>query len=237
MPALDRALALAEREHAAVPVAEHLDLDVARRHDRLLEVDAAVAERRVRLGRGASRRPPRAPRARHEPHALPTAAGRRLQQHRVADPVGDRCARRLVRPTRGAAHHRHAGRAPSRLRLHLVAHALHHVRIGPMKTRSLSAHARDERGVLGEEAVAGVDGLAAGRLGGRDDARDREVALRCRRRADADRAVREAHVERVAVGGRVDGDGLDAELVEVRITRTAISPRLATRTRSNIGGA
>ena len=51
---LDRALALAEREHAALAVAEHLDLDVAGRHERPLEVERAVAERRLGLGaRGA----------------------------------------------------------------------------------------------------------------------------------------------------------------------------------------
>ena len=75
---LDRALALAEREHAASAVAEHLDLDVARGRDRLLDVEAAVAEGGERLGgrrleraleslrrrrRGACpcRRPPRSP--------------------------------------------------------------------------------------------------------------------------------------------------------------------------------
>ena len=50
--ALDRALALAHREHAAVGVAEHLDLDMAGRHECLLEVERAVAERRLRLCAG-----------------------------------------------------------------------------------------------------------------------------------------------------------------------------------------
>ena len=54
--ALDRALALAERQDAAVVVAEHLHLDVARGHDRLLEVEVAVAERRLRLGGGVRER-------------------------------------------------------------------------------------------------------------------------------------------------------------------------------------
>ena len=53
VPALDRALALAERQHAAVGVGEHLDLDVARRDDRLLDVERAVAERGLRPRRAA----------------------------------------------------------------------------------------------------------------------------------------------------------------------------------------
>ena len=42
--ALDRAFALAEVEDVAVLVAEHLDLDVARRLDELLDEHAVVAE-------------------------------------------------------------------------------------------------------------------------------------------------------------------------------------------------
>ncbi len=51
--ALDRAFALAAGEDVAVVVAEHLDLDVARRRDDLLDVERAVAERGLRLGCGA----------------------------------------------------------------------------------------------------------------------------------------------------------------------------------------
>ena len=42
--ALDRAVALEEVHHVACAIAEHLDLDVARADDRLLEVDGVVAE-------------------------------------------------------------------------------------------------------------------------------------------------------------------------------------------------
>ena len=55
VPALDRALALAEVHDGAVLVGEDLDLDVARPLEVALEEDAAVAERRQRL----ARRPPR----------------------------------------------------------------------------------------------------------------------------------------------------------------------------------
>ena len=54
--------------------------------------------------------------------------------------------------------------------------------------------------------------LAAGRLGGCDDARDVEVARGRRRRADADCAVREPDVKGVLVDRRVHGDALDPEL-------------------------
>ena len=70
-----------------------------------------------------------------------------------------------------------------------------------------------ELGVLGQEAVARVDGVGAGDLGRGDDARDVQVALARRRRPDADLLVGEAHVQRLAVGLGVDGDGADAELL------------------------
>ena len=46
VPALDGALALAEMNHGAVMVPEHLELDVARRLDVFFDVHVADAERR-----------------------------------------------------------------------------------------------------------------------------------------------------------------------------------------------
>ena len=111
-------------------------------------------------------------------------------------------------------HERHAGLLHLGLGAHLVAHPLHHVRVRPDEDEIVVLARPNERRVLGEEAVAGVNRLAAGRLGGCDHVRDPEVALRRRRRADADGAVREPDVQRVAVGGGVDGDRFGAELVD-----------------------
>ena len=55
--------------------------------------------------------------------------------------------------------------------------------------------------------------VAARRLGRADHVALVEVALARRRRPDADGAVGEPHPGALAVGGRVDGDGLEAELV------------------------
>ena len=56
MAALDRAFALAEVDHRAVVIAEHLELDVARVLDVLLDVDVADAEGGFRLAlRGLER--------------------------------------------------------------------------------------------------------------------------------------------------------------------------------------
>src|SRR5262249_62154343 len=53
--------------------------------------------------------------------------------------------------------------------------------------------------------------VAVGYLGSVDVLRDVQVALRRGRGADADRFVREAHVQGVAVGLGMYGDGFDAE--------------------------
>ena len=54
MATLDRALALAEREHRAVLVREELNLDVTRPLDVALAEDGVVAEGRFRLALGRS---------------------------------------------------------------------------------------------------------------------------------------------------------------------------------------
>ena len=53
--ALDRTLALAEVDHVAVPVPQHLDFDVTRVLDEFLDEDAVVAERRGGLRAGAGK--------------------------------------------------------------------------------------------------------------------------------------------------------------------------------------
>ena len=177
VPPLDRALALAERQHVAVRVAEHLDLDVARRRDDLLQVQRAVAERRIGLGRrGRERLVERVARL-DEPHALATAPGGRLEQHREADRGGGLADRLERRRAVGARHERDARRAHLALRDRLVAEPLHHVGRRPDEDEVVLGARPCERRVLGEEAVARVDGLAARRRRGRDDARDPQVAL------------------------------------------------------------
>src|SRR5262249_53311708 len=55
--------------------------------------------------------------------------------------------------------------------------------------------------------------VGAGDLARREDRGDVEVAVAGRRRADADALVGHTHMHGVAVGGRVDGDGLDAQFL------------------------
>jgi hypothetical protein len=69
-----------------------------------------------------------------------------------------------------------------------------------------------EVGILGQKAVARMDGIRAGDLRRADDHAEVEIAFRRLRRTDTDCLVGELHVLLVAVGLGVDSDRFEAEL-------------------------
>ena len=90
MPALNRALALDERQDGAVRVAEQLHLDVARPRQPPLEIDRGIAERGARLRSRRANRAGQIRRVGHRAHPFAAAARDRLDQQRVPDRRGDR---------------------------------------------------------------------------------------------------------------------------------------------------
>ena len=180
----------------------------------------------------ASRRPRR---SRGDPHALAAAAGAGLEQDRVADPVGPAegglgVARRRRRSRAGSAR---PPPAASALGGDLVAHRADRVR---RRADERDARVGDRLGevrVLGEEAEA-RDGSPSAPVGlaRRDDLPRRPGRRRpaCRRAARPPRRPR-ARRGRSRVRGVEDGDARRCPSARsVRMIRTAISPRLATRT-------
>ena len=83
---------------------------------------------------------------------------------------------------------------------------------GPIQVSPASSDRLREGGVLGEEAVAGVDGVGAGRARGVDEQVGAQVGVGRRGAGQPDGAVGLARVRRVGVGVGVDGDGADAEV-------------------------
>ena len=164
--ALDRAVALAEVDRVAVPVGEHLDLDVARVGQVALEVDRRVGEELLALARGALEGGLQLLGAQRHAEALAAAAARRLDRDRVADlvvgdPLGVRQRRRPPRPCPGTIG-TPASRMSSRARvLEPIASIALGRRADEDDARRLAGPR--EGGVLGEEAVAGVDRLGARR--------------------------------------------------------------------------
>ena len=85
MAALKRAVALAERDDASVPVGEELDLYVAGPFEEALEEDAVVAERRLRLAPRRGDGLVELGRVADDPHAAAAATRHRLDEQREAD--------------------------------------------------------------------------------------------------------------------------------------------------------
>jgi hypothetical protein len=214
VPPLQRALPLAEVDDLPEAVAEDLDLHVPRLGQVLLEVEGAVRERPLGLHGGELERGRELLPVPGDAHPAPAAARDRLQQDRVADPLGD--PERLLRrgDRTGTPGNRRDARLLRRvLRRRLVAHPADRVgrRADPGEA-DLLEDLREVR-VLGEEPVARMDRVGPGDLRRRDERRDVEVGGRGGRRPDADRFVGGFDVQGVAVDRRVDGDGRDAELL------------------------
>jgi hypothetical protein len=200
MAALQRAVALAQMDHVAEPVAQHLDLDMPGVADEPLEIERIVAEGCPRLGRRGGEDGRQVGQRRHHLHAAAAAAGGRLDHHRQADPFG--------RPSRlvGVVHlfrpgqRRHAEVAGQGARLQLVAHAADLVgprsdEDDPMRRAQLGKLRR-----LGQEAIAGMQGVRPGAQGGGDHQARIEIASGGRRRPDADGAIGHPGRQAVAVG-------------------------------------
>ncbi len=211
--ALDRAFAFVQVDDIAVLVAHHLDLDVARLGDELLDEETIVAERRLRLMlRGLDRLHDLVFRM-DDAQTLAAAAGRGLHHHGITDLLGDLlrvCG--VLDLTDEPRNGRDLRRLRELLGFDLVAH------------RGDGADVRtDERDTdprksfrkclaLGEKAVARMHSLGARLLAGLENALDDEIGLGRRRWADQDGLVRHFHVQRFLVGFRVDGNRLDAHL-------------------------
>ena len=186
---------------------------MARGRDQLLQVERVVAEGGLGLGACRGRRCGQLLATVDALHAATAAARHRLDEYGIADLIcglGEGCG--ILQRRRRARHHRQAELGRSLLGADLVAHQRDVRRARPDEDEAVLLHDRREVGALGEEAVTGVDRVGVGDLARSDDRRDVEVALARRRRADADRFVREPGVHRLGIRRGVDGDGLDAEL-------------------------
>ena len=176
--ALDRAVALAEVDHVPVRVGENLHLDVSRVLEVFLDVDRRVGEVGLALAPRGLERALDVVVLANDPKSLAAAAGRRLDRNRPAELVAEAAHRlgaldRLGRPRDD----RHAGGPHPLARLGLRAHRLDRLgrRADPGEPGGLDRPR--EAGVLGEEAVAGMNRLGAGALRRLDQPLLAQVAL------------------------------------------------------------
>ena len=198
----------------AVRVAHDLDLNVPRARQILLDVDFVGVEGGECFLLGERERLSELIGIIGDTHPLAAAAGRRLDDDREADLPRDLLAFLGRRHGPGRARYRrHTLLFRELARRRLVAHLADLVRRRSDERDVGGADLLGELGVLGEEAVARMDGVGPGDFGGGDEARDVEVTVAARGAADADVVVGEADVQRLPVRFRIHRHGLDAQLL------------------------
>src|SRR5215467_12027845 len=116
------------------------------------------------------------------------------------------------RPFFGARHKKHAGFLHALAGAGFRAHHLHRLRCRTDKPHADFAACTGEVCVLGEEAVAGMNGFGAAALGYIEDLFEIQIGLTRGGRTDVIGVVGLAHVQRAAVNIREDRHRLDTNL-------------------------
>ena len=112
-----------------------------------------------------------------------------------------------------AGHDRNAELLRGALGLDLVAHQADVFGLRPDELHAVFGENFGKARILGQKSVAGMHGVGAGDLAGRQDGGNVEVAVLRRGRADADALVGKAHMHGVGVGGGMHGHRRNAELL------------------------
>ena len=196
--ALDRTLTLANRPDRAVSVGHDLDLDVMPGLDVVLDEDGGVTEGRGRLSAGGIEGRGEVGQGVNDPHAAPAATSGCLDEHGEVG-LGDGLGVHAVE-------HRHARLTHEAFGLDLAAHRANRAggRADPGEARCLDGFG--EVGVLGEEAVAGVNRVGTGSLGCLDDEVAAQVGVCGRRARQVDRDVGLSDVGSGGIGVGEDRD-------------------------------
>ncbi len=209
--ALQRAVALAERRHPPLAVAENLHLDVTRPIDEAFDKGAGVAEELLSqpfdaVVRLAQRRLVVTAR-----QADAAAAGGAFQHHRVADARGGGNRLLHVLQQAGARRHRHPGQRRQLARPVLETELAHLRRRRADKGDTRRLAGVGKLGALGQKAVAGVDRLRAGGCRRRKDLVDAQVAVGGLVAAERHHPVGFGDVRRIAVGVGINRHAGDAQ--------------------------
>ncbi len=214
VPALHRAVALAEVDGIALAVGQDLEFDVPRLLQVLLHVDDIVIEGRAGFGLGHGNCGNQRRLGVHDTHAAAAAAAGCLDDDGVADLARE--TNILVgivteRPV-GAGHAGHAGGLHRLDRRDLVAHEADRAGRRADEREAARLDALGEIGILGKKTVPGMDCYGIGHLSGANDRRHIEVTVNRRRRTDTHGFVGQQYVLEIVVGVGMYRDRLDAHL-------------------------
>ena len=181
-------------------------LDVA------LDIKRAVPEGFLGLDRGALEPVRQRPGVASDDHASATAASGCFGYDRKPNPFGERDRLGGGGEFLAARRHRDAGRPCEAAGREFVAHRLDRVRCrADEDDASLVAQGREGL-TFRQEAIAGVQAIAAGRRGGVNDQACVKVRIARSRRSNHNHAVRFARRHAVAIRGRCGEHRLDAEI-------------------------
>jgi hypothetical protein len=211
MAALHRAVALEQVNAVALRVGKDLDFDVARLGDVFFDQHMLVAEAGNRLAFAEASASGKSSllSTRRMPLPPPPAAG--LDQYRVADLVGftvQQGGRLVVAVV--ARGERHSGLAHQLLGFGFRTHGANRRGRRADEGDAAGGAGFGEIGVLGEEAVAGMDRLGAGAPGGVEDFVGDQIGFAGSGRAEQHGFVGEADMAGVGIGLGIDGDRADA---------------------------
>ena len=194
-------------------VGHHLDLDVPRILDVLLDVDRTVAKPGLALALSGLEQTLGLRRLVHDLETTTTTTGRSLERNRPAVLLAQLDDADGVRDLLGRARHdRHTGIGHQDARVDLRTHRVDGARRRADPDQASLLNRSRKRRALGQKAVARMDRLRTRALGCVDQLGDIEVALARRGGAKQHGLVGVAHVRCTSIGLGVDGDRLDAEL-------------------------
>jgi len=208
--ALERTIAFAQMNRIAIAIAKHLKFDVARIAEVFFDIDRCIAERGFGLAPGLLHQGFKLVLGVAHLHPAPAAAAGGLDDHGVADLLGNpACGVEVGNRAVRTRNQRQAQCARGALGFDLVAHGADMFGLGADPDDVMRFDDFGKPGIFRQEAVAGVDRIALGDFGSRDDVGDVEIALTSRRRADADRVIGQPDVHRIGIGGGVHRDRFD----------------------------
>ena len=205
--ALHGTLPLTEREHVAVLVRQHLNLDVPRPLDVLLDVHRVVTKSVLGLTLGGIERADDFIRTPHDAHPLATTASRRLEQHRIPKLRGNLGRLSGITQCRGRAwHHGHLMRHRKLACGRFASHRRNGFRGWPHPHEPRIPHGTRKPLTLAQKTIAWMNGFGTGGNGRRNNRVAKQVTLRRGRRSEAHRFVGFAHMRRTRVSIGIDRD-------------------------------
>ena len=211
---LHGAVTLAQIHAVLVLVTQHLNFDVTGVLEELLHIHRGIAECDASFCLGHLHGVDQCSLGVHHAHATTTAAACGLDDHRVANGLGnalDLC--RIVRQFAvGTGHAGHASLDHGLLGRHLVTHDADGLGSRANELEAALFHTLGKVCVFRQEAVAGVDGLCICDFCRRDDGRHVQIAQRRWCWANTYGLIGQLDVLGITVCLGVDHHGLDAHL-------------------------